>query len=407
MTDLIVRDGYLETRDVVVDIAVDDGAIREIAPDIDRDAETELSARGNLVSPGLVDAHVHLDMALSACGGRRPRDNDAAFDMDRALERTAAYFADSSPTAIRSNVQNAVETAVANGVVHVRTHAYVDGHVGADVVECLVDARERVDHLLDLQVVAFPQQGIRRDEGSEAAMRTALAAGADAAGGLDPATVNGDRRATIATWFDVATDHDVDLDVHVHERGASGLETLERLAAQTVANGYEGRVTASHAYALADASRREANDTGDRLSTVMEAFRAAEMDVITCYQSTPVGMPIRELREAGLDISHGTDQVHDIWGAHGNLDALEAMLVESLRLDGYASNEGLRTLWDLITARGASVLGIEGYEPAVGTPADLVVHSAASPEWAILTNETPAYVITDGTVVAEDGTLAR
>jgi cytosine/adenosine deaminase-related metal-dependent hydrolase len=399
MPDIVVRRAYLADRDAVVDVAVDDGEIREIAPEVADEGAIELEADGNLVSPGLVDAHVHLDMARSARDGRRPRYNDAPFDMAVALERSASYFADGTLEAVEENARRALERGVANGVLHVRTHAYVDGRVGADVVERLLDLRDRLGGVADVDIVAFPQQGIVRDDGSEAAVRRALEAGADVAGGLDPVTLNGDREETIAAWFDVATDHDVDLDVHVHERDATGMETLERLAERAVEAGYEDRVTASHAFALADA--------GDRLPAALDRFRDARLDLVTCYQSTPTGMPIRECHGTGLTMAHGTDQFHDLWGAHGNLDPLEAMLVESLKLDGYSTNRGLRTLWDLVTTHGASVLDLEGYDVEPGTPANLVVHSASSPEWAILENDTPDYVIKDGSIVAEGGVVKR
>jgi len=216
-------------------------------------------------------------MARSAYEGRRPRNNDAPLDMEQALEEPASYFANSALQDVQSHIRTASERAVANGVLHVRTHAYVDSYVGSAVVEWVLDARERLDDGLDIEVVAFPQQGVVRDAGSEAAVRSALEAGADVAGGLDPATLNGDREDAIATWFDVATDYDVDLDVHIHEREATGMETLERLAARTVDAGYEGRVTASHAFTLADAE--------DRLPAAIEQFRDAAMDFIIWYQS--------------------------------------------------------------------------------------------------------------------------
>jgi len=405
MTDIVIRNGYIDKQDAVVDIAIDDGKIQNIAPKIDRNGSIELMAHENLISPGLVDAHVHLDMSRSAYSGRHPRNNDAPLDMDVALEKSASYFANSSFEDIQSNIQTVGKEAIANGVLHIRTHAYVDSQVEEDIVKWVLDARNQLRHLLDVEVVAFPQQGILRDEGSETAMRSALKAGADLAGGLDPFTLNGDRRDTIATWLDIANDYDVDLDVHIHERETTGMVTLEQLASQTIEAGYEGRVTASHAFALADAAAAETTDLANRLSTAIERFRDAAMDFITCYQSTPVGMPIREFHETGLNMAHGTDQVHDLWGAHGNLDALEAMLVESLKLKSYSTNQGLQTLWELITTHGASVLGIEGYGLKIGTPADLVVHTTSSPQWAILENDTPAYVVKDGTVIAEDGVV--
>jgi cytosine/adenosine deaminase-related metal-dependent hydrolase len=397
VADTVIRQAYVVENDAVVDIAIEDGRIQDIAPEIADEGEVELEANENLVSPGLVDAHVHLDMARSAYNGRQPRNNSSPLDMDVALEKSASYFADITCEEIRSKVQNEIQQAVVNGLLHVRTHAYIDSHVGAKVVECMLDIRNQLDHLIDLDIVAFPQQGIIRDGGSEAAMRNALDAGADLVGGLDPASLNGDRDTTIDTWFDVASDYDVNLDVHIHERDEKGMKSLEQLADQAIETGYEGRVTASHAFALAD--------TVDKIPAAIELFRNAKMSFITCYQSTPAGMPIHEFHRAGLDMAHGTDQIHDLWGAHGNFDPLEAMLVESLKLDGYSTNQGLQTLWKLVTTHGANILRINEYKLEIGTPADLVIHNTVSPQWAILENSTPAYVLKNGKIIAENGAI--
>ena len=406
---LVVRNALLSGNDAPVDIAVDDGRITAIRPEIDADGETELDAEGNLVSPGLVDAHVHLDMAFSASGDRRPRYNEGEADRAETIERTATYFAEADHDELVANARRAADQAIANGILHLRTHAYVDGTVGTDVVEAISAVRETIGDRLDIEIVAFPQYGVRRDEGSVEAVRAALDTGADLVGGLDPATFNDDREGTIATWFEIATDHDADLDVHIHERGTTGMRTLRRLAEATIEHDYEGRVTASHAYALGDAAGRATNgrrsDREGRLGDAMETFAAAELDFVTCYQSTPRGMPIRRFHDAGLTMAHGTDQVHDLWGAHGNVDALEAMLVESLTLDGYSTNQGLRSLWNLVTEQGGSLLDLDDYALAEGSPANLVVHHEPSPEWAITTNRTPRYVVSSGAVVARDGTL--
>jgi cytosine deaminase len=400
---LVVRNALLSGNDAPVDIAIDDGRIAAIHSEIDAEGETELDAEGNLVSPGLVDAHVHLDMAFSASGDRRPRYNEGGANRAETIERTATYFAEADHDELVANARRAADQAIANGVLHLRTHAYVDGTVGTDVVEAVSTVRETVGDRLDIEIVAFPQCGVRRDDGSAEAVRAALDAGADLVGGLDPATLNGDREETIATWFEIATDHDADLDVHIHERGATGMRTLRRLAEATIEHDYENRVTASHAYALGDAASDQASNWEGRLGDAMETFAAAELDFITCYQSTPRGMPIRRFHDAGLTMAHGTDQVHDLWGAHGNVDALEAMLVESLKLDGYSTNQGLGSLWNLITEQGGTLLGLDGYALAEGTPANLVVHHDPSPQWAITTNRTPRYVVSSGGIVTNDG----
>ena len=146
-SETVVRNAYRPDRDAVVDIAIDDGVITAVGPSIADDGGTELDAEGNLVSPELIDAHVHLDMALSATGDRLPRNNEGWAGRIDAIEKTAAYFTEIEADAIVANVREVAEWAISNGVPHLRTHAYVDSTVGTDVVEAEIgraSCRERV-----------------------------------------------------------------------------------------------------------------------------------------------------------------------------------------------------------------------------------------------------------------------
>lgn len=398
--ELVIRNAYLPDEADCVDIAIANGSILSITSEFTDCAPSELDAEGNLVSPGLIDVHVHLDMAFSAGNKRQPQYNDGHSGFDEHIEASARFFAGTPVNEIKSHIYDAARLALGNGVLHIRTHCYVDGTVDARIVEAVAQARTELAKVLDIQIVSFAQQGIMRDEGSLAAVRAGLEAGADLVGGLDPMTWNGDRNGTIAAWFDVAEKYDADLDVHIHERDETGMRTLERLAQTACERGYQGRVTASHAFALADVSE-------ERRTEAMAEFERGALNIVTCYQSTPPSMPVHAFEAAGLGMGHGTDQVQTLWGPHGNLDALEAMLVESLKLDGsYSTNDGLASLWNLVTTNAARTLGIEStYRLTPGTPADLVVHDARSPQWAILTQATPRYVLKDGRVVAEDGSV--
>lgn len=144
--------------------------------------------------------------------------------------------------------------AVRHGVLYGRLHTYVDRTVGTKAVEAVLDARAAVADLLDLELVVFPQRGLLDGPDIRAAAEEAMERGADLIGGIDPASVNNDIERTLKTWFDIATEHDVDIDAHVHDGGTLGTYTLERFANHAVERGYEGRITASHAFALADAA---------------------------------------------------------------------------------------------------------------------------------------------------------
>jgi len=406
--DLIIREGYLDRENAIVDIAIDDGKIKTIAPNVDGSGIRELDADGRLISPGLVDAHFHTDMALAAAGDRHPKYNEQTFSRADLVGKSRDFFANTEIDDLKSRIRRAAEQAVTNGVLHMRNHVYVDSNVGTKVVEATLEVREELADALDMQVVAFPQQGFLRDPGSQSAARSALEMGADLVGGIDPASMNDNIDETIDTWFDIATDYDVDIDAHVHDRGTLGLFTLERLSEEIVERGYQGRVTAGHCFALADIASENENYYEGRLETALQKFAVADLRVVTCYQSTRPSMPIRQFHDNGLVMAHGTDEAQDVWESHGNLNPLEAMLVTSLKLrlaSGRSSgtNEGLAYLWQLITDQGADVLGIDdtyGVQP--GTPADIVVHGTTSPQWAILENPAPRFVVKNGRVVAEN-----
>ncbi|MFC6941137.1 amidohydrolase family protein [Salinirubellus sp. GCM10025818] len=412
--DLIVRNAYLPSRDAVVDIAVTDGAIAAVgstaAADAALDGPREIDAGGNLVFPGFVDAHVHFDQALSAAGERVPKHNDEPFDKARNIARTVEYFEGTDAGTLTGNAVECVRMAVANGVLFARAHTYIDRTVGTKVIEAILEARETVSDLFDVEVVAFPQRGLLDGPEVREAARESLELGADLLGGIDPASVNDDLERTIETWFEVATEHDVDIDAHVHDGGTLGTYTLERVAEHAVRNGYEGRVTASHAFALADAAVRSGDPRvrGEPLASVLDALERADVGLTTSYPSTPPGMPIGALRERGITVGHGSDELRDLWVPHGNAAPTEGALVQSLRLDRsytYSTNPGLAHLWNLLTHGGADLLGIEGYGVEVGTPADLVVMDAPSPQWAVLGQADTEYVIRRGKVVAEEGAL--
>ncbi|PHQ45109.1 hypothetical protein DJ68_14820 [Halorubrum sp. C3] len=407
-TDLIVRNGYLEHKDAVVDIAISDGRIQDITTGLDANAERELDAEGGVISPGLVDAHFHTDMALASAGDRYPNYNDGTFGKEELVAKSREFFSNESIDDLKSRIRRATKRAVRNGVLHMRNHVYVDSVVGTKVVEATLEVRKELQDVVDMQIVAFPQQGFLRDPGSQHAAREALKMGADLVGGIDPASMNNDIETTIDTWFDIASDYDVGVDAHVHDRGTVGMYTLERLAEKTVERGYEGRVTAGHCFALADAAGGGEDYLNGRLESALETFKTADLNVVTCYQSTRPSMPIQQFQDNGLVMAHGTDEAQDVWESHGNMNSLEAMLVASLklRLDSgrqWGTNEGLASLWQLITGEGAAVLGInDEYDLQPGTPADLVVHGASSPQSAIIENTTPRYVVKEGQVVAEN-----
>jgi len=415
--DLVLRDAYVDDRDAEVDIGVADGRIETVADRVDGAGEREIPVGGDLVAPGFVDAHMHVDKSFAACGDRRPRGNEGAFDFGRIHALEADYFAEASPEQITRNALRDIQLAVAAGTTHIRTHVAVDGETfGLQNVRAVVEAAERASEIVDVQIVPMARNVL--DDDGEAALREAVELGLSGlsfpgaepalVGGSDPASAHHDVEGTLATWFAVARDLDVGIDLHVHDGGTLGTYTLERLIAHADRAGYDGRVTASHSYALA-------NVRDWRVEELLEALADVDVRLVTCYQSTRPEMPVRRILDSPVTLGHGTDNDRDFVFPHGNADPLEGALIESNKLHGdrayvsdyrwFDSNEGLAALWGMITRESARVLGIEGYGIREGTPADLAVFDAPSPQWAIVTGADRRYVLKDGTVVVEDGDL--
>lgn len=410
--DLIVRNAYEYSREDVVDVAIADGKIDRISKTVPETGEQEINADGNLVSPSLIDCHVHLDQALTAEGDRYPRHNDEPFNKDRCIGLSADYFADASKEEITQTALTVAGMFAAKGTLSLRTHAYVDSEVGTKVVEGILEAKNRLEGIVDLQVVVFPQRGYVNDSGTEAYAREALELGADMVGGIDPASVNNDIERSIDTWFDLATTYDVDIDAHIHDGGELGMYTLSRLADKTIEHGYQGRVTASHAFALADTADKGKDPRAGPTSVAgtLDRFKEANLKFVTCYPSIRPGHPITRFHDEGLLMAHGSDEVRDLWTAHGNADVLEGALVSSFKLStdyAYATNSGLDTLWQMLTTEGAQVLEIEEYGIEEGNQADLVVWNQPSPQWTILKQGVQTHVIKEGSIVATDGELVQ
>lgn len=414
---LVVRNSRLPDGDGPVDVFVENGEFADIRDSTGTNDDgnsgqgtEEIDAEGGLLTPGFVDGHMHLDMAYAV--ESRPLDwNENSLDSDRFHSMMNEYYADQSVSTLADAAERAIRTAVANGTTHIRTHVMVDLDPGVDTLRALLEAKEATTHLADVQIVPYASRGILAD-GNEDLVREALELALDEAGpedirlgGMDPAGRNRAIERTLDRWFELATEYDVGLDVHLQDAGTAGTYVLEEFLDRVEAYGYEGKVTASHSFCLGHVSEWRARELADR-------FDALDVGVVTCYTSTPVEMPIRILEESGVAVGHGTDNTHDFGFPHGAPDPLLGAFVEVVKLRGSpvvdadvgwsGTNPGLQTIWSLITDGGADVLDIEKYGLDVGTPATFLVVDEPSPELAIARRATPQYVFKDGRLVAQD-----
>lgn len=419
---LVVRDAYLASIDGIRDIGIRDGRIAEVAPSISETGDAEIDANRNLVSPGLVDSHKHLDRALSATGSRRPLANDRPNESPAYVGgKFDRYFGDTPVEDLTDTICENIRMAVAAGTTHIRSHVGVDHSVGTKTVEACLRAIQRTSDIVDVQLVPYASRGVRSERG-ERLLREAIESCLDGPLTREEVFVGGSIGliggsntmpavdATMDAWFDIATAYDIGVDVHVTGRESFGYYTLKKLAEKTIANDYRGDVTAVHSWALAHLPDWWLEDLLNELST-------ANVTVVTCYNSIRPEMPVEALVDHGVTLAHGTDNDQDFVYPHGNADQLEAAMVMSYKLVGdwhfderyrwAETNPALNLYWEMLTTQGAVALNIPdeyGIEP--GAKADIVVYDEPSPQWAIVRQATRAHVIKDGAIVAEDGDVA-
>lgn len=420
--DILVREGYVQERDQIVDIGIAGDEIRTVAPDITGTATRTIDAEGDLVAPSFTDCHMHNDRSFSICGGRHPVDNE--YEPDATGLRSSythegfdEHFAGLTTAELTTNIVRDIQGAVAAGTGFVRTHVSLDHVPDPMLMEATLDARDALDDVVDLQLAPYVADSLLENDDARELLFEAIEMGLDRIegddlllGGIGAGTDEGKRvDRTVDEWFAIAKEYDLDLDVHIQDHGSLGAYTIEQLIHATSAHDYEGRVNGSHCYLLADLP-------AEWRDKIIGLASEVGMTISTCFSSTPCTWPARELLEAGVPLGHGTDNTHDYIMPYGVSDSILGAFVESVKLTHfedypediywYQSNEGLRALWRLITHGGATVLGVEDqYGIEAGTPADLVVLDEPSQEWAITRQAGRRYVLKDGTVVAEDDEL--
>ena len=369
---------------VAVDFAVAAGRVapaRALPPDA-----PVVDLGGRLVLPGLVEGHVHLDKTLL---GTPWRPHEAA-DSVRGRVAAEKQVRRSLSTSVEERANLLLARCLAAGTTRLRTHADLDEVVGLDHVEALLRVREAWRGRVDIEIVAFPQSGILGCPPARDLMAAALAAGADLVGGLDPVGYDGDLDGHLGAVFVLAERHGRGIDIHLHDRGAAGLAEIEAIAARTRAAGLGGRVTISHAFALADADER----TLERLAA---ALREAGVAILSSVPGGPHCPPIPALRGHGVEVFLGTDNIRDAWSPMTVIGMIERMALCAYRF-GLRRDADLELLLGLVTAAPARVMGLPA-PLAQGSPADFIVVDAENVPHMIAERIAPDMVAKTGRIV--------
>ncbi|MCX6050816.1 MAG: amidohydrolase family protein [Chloroflexi bacterium] len=377
-----------------VDLLIADGCIAQMAPLITPDATmTLIDGQHQLLLPGLVNAHAHIDKNLFGHPWHKnqtpePRRIVDYVDNERRVRRESNLSA-------RTQSAREVRLALAAGVTHIRTHVDIDTEAGLAHFEGVLATRDEFHASLTMQLVAFPQSGMLIRPGTVDLLETAVKLGADCIGGLDPSTVDRDPVRHLDTIFAIADRHGVELDIHLHEPGTLGAFAVELIAERTRVLGLQGRVTISHVFCLGMIDDAYLN----RLIDLLLENRIAIMSLGTGVGAFP---PLKRLYVAGVTLCTGSDGVRDTWGPYNNVDMLDRVKMLGYR-SGLRRDEEVELLLDIATHGGAKVMGDAQYGLAVGCRADLVVVPGDTPTEAVINLPSRTYVFKAGQLVARDG----
>lgn len=395
--DILIRNARLRGRPGPASIAIRSGRIDKIEDRIAGDARVEIDAQDRLVTESFINPHLHLDKVYTL----RMLDEESlrayhGGSMERAaeaIELASRVKARYDRSWIIENVRKAVREAVRFGTTHIRALADVDTTARLEGVAALIQAREEFTGTVDIQVVAFPQEGVVREPGAAELVRQAMEMGADVVGGIPWIEhTESDMERHIDEMFQIAKQFNKPVSMLVDDAGRPELRTLEMLARHAIEQGWEGRALAHHARAMALYD-------GWYMENLVPLLKKAKLGVVTDPHTGPLHARVKELLGEGVLVCLGQDDISDAYYPYGRNNMLEVAFLASHLLWMTTSAE-MEKLYDMITVDAARAIGINDHELRVGAPANLVVLNAPDVLEALRSHEPPAYVISKGKMVA-------
>jgi len=407
MLDLLLRNANLPDGRRRIDIAVQDGRIVEVRPSIAAAARREIDAGGRLVTPPFVDAHLHLDSALILTGDRQ---NESG-----TLLEGISLWAELKPHITVEEIKRRAlafcRWSVARGNLAIRSHVDIsDDRLLA--VDALIEVKREMAPWIDMQLVAFPQDGFFRYPRSRENLLRALDKGVEVVGGIPHfERTMAEGAASVRALAEIAAERGLCIDMHCDESDDPLSRHVETLAAETVRLGLQGRVTGSHLTSMHSMDNAYA-------SKLIALIREAGLHVVAnplinvTLQGRHDSYPkrrgltrVKELMAAGVNLAMGHDCAVDPWYPLGSHDLLEVagMGLHLAQMTGAAE---MRRCFEAVTVNAAKVMGLEGYGLEPGCHADLVVLQAADPVEALRLRPARLQVVRRGRVIAETPPVA-
>ncbi len=399
--DLIIKNATLPDGQTGIDIACKDGLIAAVERNINAEAKEAIDAKGQLVSPPFIDPHFHMDATLSL---GTPRLN-----VSGTLLEGIALWGELKPVqSIDDIVERALrycDLAVSMGIGAIRSHVDIcdDELTG---VQALLEVRKQVAPYLDLQLVAFPQDGVFRDPTAQENLIRSLDMGVDIVGGIPhfERTMQ-DGAASVKHLCEIAAERGLMVDMHCDESDDPLSRHVETLAYETTRLGLQGRVAGSHLTSMHSMDNYY-------VSKLIPLMVEAGLHVIPnplinimlqgrhdSYPKRRGQTRVPELKAAGLTIGFGSDCVMDPWYSLGKADMLDVAHM-GLHVGQLSSRADMAWCFDAVTNNSAQIMGLEGYGLEKGCKANMVLLQAKDPIEAIRLRATRLTVIRAGQVIA-------
>ena len=396
----LFRNALLENSSTPVDIAVRLGKVAGIGPGLDLADCQVMDVDGMLASPLFIDPHHHLDCAFLS------EPPNLSGTLEEAIQINARLKESRSEQDVFEKACRALQLAVQNGTGWMRSHTDIDSISKLKLLHPVSEAKQKFNGQLDVQLVAFPQLGLIADPQSIDLLRLAMREGADVVGGMPHAEASTDDAARhIEIAFQIAEEFNADIDMHVDETDDPASRTLELLAEVTIRHGYQERVTAGHCCALAaypdDYARR-----------VIEKVAQAQITVITnplinlYLQGRQDSQPVRrgitrvkELLEAGVNVTCGSDDISNLFFPFGRMDMLEVAMVTSV-VSHLTRPEQIQAAFDMPRWHAAKCLNLQDYGIMVGAPANIVFLAANNAREALQLQPVKRLVVRNGNLVS-------
>ena len=397
--DILIKNAKLPGYEGQRDVAVENGLIKDIAPRIDAQAARVIDAEGKVLIPGLVDSHIHFDKAYIM--DRLPNKSGTLME---AIQVTAKLKPTFTKEDVVERATRALFSLARHGTTHIRTHAEFDPAQGFTGFETVMELKEKYRDIMDIQVVAFPQEGIFKCPGVEEMMTQAMDWGADVVGGIPYNDTPADEHIDLV--FNLAKKYDKPIDFHQDFKDDADAITIEYSCDKTIAEGMQGLVSVGHLTAIAALPP-------EKLEPILKKIADAKINVM-CLPATDLHLgarkdtynvrravtPVRKLRDAGVNVCLATNNIRNAFTPYGTGDLMHIAML-AIPVCHLGGADDLPTVLPMLTTNAAKAIGLKDYGLEVGKKADMVLLDSTSVDTAVIDIPERLFVIKNGKIIVE------